>query len=336
MEDTSLRRRDRIKSSERYSPPPHKPNKRGGKTPSGGRSVGRPSSVGSRLAPSTSRLARSSGRDVKSVDVDVKKDVDGKTLISLPDGTTYRVDATHVSISSSKEAAADADPDFDPADAGEFEGEDDSYEPSYGARKRMQDPSVGRSLSGKRMKQAPSSGKNSPPKSATRVLKTPSSTDEDKTTPAPTQRSYTRRTPVRNTEPSIVGITAGRERGVGITAGRERGVGITAGRERGVGITAGREGSIKEGSIVGISAGKEGSIIGGKEGSIIGISGGKRPLVQSYSRKSFNVNRSIAAGGINAKDVTITQAHFKHPPKRSYGISAKFIDDLPELFDCTG
>lgn len=270
MEDTSLRRRDRIKSSERYSPPPHKPNKRGGKATSSGRSVGRPSSVGSRLTSSTSRLARSSGRDVKSVDVDVKKDVDGKTLISLPDGTTYRVDATHVSISASKEAAAD--PDFDPADAGEFEGEDDSYEPSYGARKRMQDPSVGRGLSGKRIKQAPSSVKSSPtPKSVPRVVKTPSSADEEKTTSAPTQRSYTRRAPIRNTEPSIVGVP-----------------------------------------------------------------GGKRPLVESYSRKSFNVNRSIAAGGINAKEVTITQAHFKHPPKRSYGVSAKFIEDLPELFDCTG
>ncbi|KAI1299805.1 hypothetical protein HDE_03690 [Halotydeus destructor] len=127
--DAPLRRRDRITPLARYSPPPHQPSKRGRR---GGTSF--PSTSSTRYLNFTDEGAK------ESYVLDFKKDESSnKMLITVSDGTTYKVDATPVPAGSKgTKARNDEDEEYDVDDDGALEDvEDDEYKPTYNERRKM-------------------------------------------------------------------------------------------------------------------------------------------------------------------------------------------------------
>lgn len=151
--EAPLRRRDKIAPIARYSPPPHQPSRRGRSsrghvsfpsTSSSSKYISFDSdeeggATGSKRGVGGSRY--SSGRETKSYVVDVKKDeTSNKMLIMLPDGTTYKVDATPVpaGAKAGKRKVNEDDEEFDVEDDGAFEDpQDDEYKPTYNERKKL-------------------------------------------------------------------------------------------------------------------------------------------------------------------------------------------------------
>lgn len=131
--DTALRRRDKIKSTERYSPPPEQPKRR---------SKARfPSTMSSSKNDSLSKKGRfSTGKEAVTVDLNMTRDSDGKKmLITLPDGTTYRVDATPVSQKKREKSKVDQEDDDEEEDLIAFDDQkdDDDYRPTPGQAQKL-------------------------------------------------------------------------------------------------------------------------------------------------------------------------------------------------------
>lgn len=255
--DSALRRRDKIKSISRYSPPPIATST-GSSSSSGGRDRRKFPSTYSRSSQNNSNNNNnsSSGNAAeKSCPIDVQRDGDGgKMLITLPDGTTYRVDATPVTGSAHKRksqiTAEDDDLDEDAIiETGIDDPADDDYEPTYGQRRRISRPS-------------------------------------DSSNNSSSRSSSGRKAPVRRSAAASTAI-------------------------------------VKE------------------------IARPPRPPVNSANSKSSTDEMRTTAirctmkTGVTKvtyiaapKAITLTAA-FKQPPKRNYGTQSKFIDDLPDLSDCT-
>ena len=246
--DAALRRRDRIKSTNRYSPPLPTSSGRDRRKSSFPSTYSRSSSS----SVTTASTARTAGKEVTTCAIDVKREADGgKMLITLPDGTTYRLDATPVppgaaKSSSRRRAAADDEDSDDDAiiETGLDDPDDDDYEPTYRQLRRIRPGS--------------------------------------QPAPAPDPLSSNKKTPQRR------------------------------------------------------SAAVSNSIV--KEIA--------RPPRSSSSNKGEEMRTTAIKATMNTgvtkvtyvaapKAITLT-ASFRQPPKRNYGIQAKFIDDLPELSDCTG
>jgi hypothetical protein len=135
--DNALRRRDRIKSRDRYSPPPEQPKKRmRGKTsfPStaGGHKSGK-------ISPFAKKGRFSTGKEAVTTELNMTRDVDGKKmLITLPDGTTYRVDATPVSSRTTKKADYDDDDEEEEMNlVGVDDNKDDDYKPTVTEKQNL-------------------------------------------------------------------------------------------------------------------------------------------------------------------------------------------------------
>lgn len=257
--DIKLRRRDKIKTTERYSPELHEPTRRsrgriaGGSFPSTTSTSARylfiDSDDDTPLAGSKRRKVDPSGRkEVRSYVVDLKKDDNSNNMvITLPDGTTLKVDTSTALYSASKKGAKTNEDDTDDEvykDDGDGDDDDEDFKPNSTNKGRKQ----------------PSRTKQDPANDSSRRL-----------------GSMTYQKSLRQS--------------------RFRSSGDTSTAKL---VTPD---NTKNSKVLPISS----------------VTKSRSPFINSA--------KSIA--------LTATSTSFKQPPKRNYGSTAKFIDELPELGECT-
>ncbi|RWS27844.1 uncharacterized protein B4U80_00947 [Leptotrombidium deliense] len=274
----SLRRRDQLKTTERYSPEAYEPPKRGRKGqisfPSTSASSSKYISFDSDddvnntgvSPPKRKKVVElGSKKEVRSYIVDVKKDEESnKMVIMLPDGTTYKVDATPEIGSSVKRPMKrnrrrPLDEDFEEYleddDTADGDPEDIEYKPSLrrksaSVKKEENVPSIVETVKSGQLKPTTATGIRIP--KTVRIRQQPSTPTKVVITP----KSVTSTEGTTTTKITTPSSTAGKTKVTFIT-----------------------------------------------------------------TPKSVTV--------------TATNTSFKQPPKRNYGSGAKFIDELPDLSECT-
>ena len=296
--DIKLRRRDKIKTTDRYSPEAYEPMRR---TRKGG-AVQFPSTAassskyisfdsdddinavsGSIVSPSKRRKSElTTKKEVKSYIVDVKKDEDSnKMLIMLPDGTTYKVDATPSGYGSKQRSAKAKttkviDEDFDDffEDDGALDDNDD------------EDFKPNRQASGNKRRKTPRKLSNRierviDTKNGTYITSSPSSVSK-----AMLATGIKLSKPSRTSSRSINHANNSSSPKVIITP----------------------------------------KLITSSDGSKT------TKITQAGTQGKTKVTFITTPKSVT---LTATSTTFKQPPKRNYGSAAKFIDELPDLSECT-